>query len=139
MIVVKSRLHSLTIRPKRLMAWLHQWHGYINNRSAPVPVLGPPAVTGCSGVLPTVAAACLIDWVLARSTVAAPKSGYYVITTAFPGAPNQSYVVGSAAAAANQTGVRSFCSTEEGVIRFSAVPVVPAVTTAGCVAFTALQ
>jgi type IV pilus assembly protein PilA len=107
--------------------------------AASEPVLGPPAITGCSGILPTNAAACLIDWVLARSTIAAPKSGYYVITTAFPGAPNQSYVVGAAAAAANQTGVRSFCSTEEGVIRYSAAPVVPPVTTAGCVAFTALQ
>jgi type IV pilus assembly protein PilA len=107
--------------------------------AASLPVLGPPAVTGCSGILPTAAAACLIDWVLARSTVAAPKSGYYLIDTAFPGAPNQSYVVGGAAAAANQTGVRTFCSTEEGVIRYSAVPIVPPVTTAACVALTALQ
>ena len=107
--------------------------------AASEPVLGPPAVTGCSGVLPTAAAACLIDWVLANSTVANPKSGYYVIMTAFPGAPNQSYVVGGAASAPNQTGVRSFCSTEEGVIRFSAIPIVPPVTTAACVALTALQ
>jgi type IV pilus assembly protein PilA len=111
----------------------------LSGYAASMPVMGPPAVTGCSGILPTAAAACLLDWVLANSTVAAPKSGYYLINTAFPGAPNQSYVVGAAAAAANQTGVRSFCSTAEGVIRFSATPVVPPVTNAGCVAFTALQ
>jgi type IV pilus assembly protein PilA len=107
--------------------------------AASMPVLGPPAVTGCSGILPTAAAACLLDWVLANSTIANPKSGYYLVDTAFPGAPNPSYVVGAAAAAANRTGVRSFCSTEEGVIRFNAAPVVPPVTIAGCVAFTALQ
>jgi type IV pilus assembly protein PilA len=107
--------------------------------AASMPVLGPPAVTGCSGILPTAAAACLLDWVLANSTVANPKSGYYLIDTAFPAAPNPSYVVGAAAASANRTGVRSFCSTEEGVIRFNAAPVVPPVTVAGCVAFTALQ
>jgi type IV pilus assembly protein PilA len=103
-------------------------------------VLGPPAITGCSGILPTQASACLIDWVLAKAIApATPKSGYYFALTAFPAIPNQSYVVGGAAAAANQTGVRSFCSTEEGVIRFNAAPVVPPVTVAACVAFTALQ
>jgi len=107
--------------------------------AASMAVMGPPAATGCSGVLPTAAAACLIDWVLARSTVAAPKSGYYLVNTAFPAAPNQSYVIGAAASTANQTGVRSFCSTEEGTIRFSAAPAPPVTTTAGCVALTALQ
>ena len=106
--------------------------------AASLPVLGPPAVTGCSGVLPTAAAACLIDWELANSTVASPKSGYYVIDTAFPGAPNQSYVIGAAAASPNTTGVRSFCSTEEGVVRFNAASLPPEVTTAGCTAYTAL-
>ena len=106
--------------------------------AASLPVLGPPAITGCSGVQPTAAAACLIDWVLANSTVANPKSGYYLIDTAFPGAPNQSYVIGAAAASPNTTGVRSFCSTEEGVIRFNANSVPPEVTTAGCTAYTAL-
>ncbi|HXM24125.1 MAG TPA: prepilin-type N-terminal cleavage/methylation domain-containing protein [Terriglobales bacterium] len=103
--------------------------------------LGPPAITGCSNIQPVPASACLIDWVLANATAAAtPKSGYYFANTAFAnGGVNLSYVVGGAAAAANQTGVRSFCSTEEGVIRYSANPVVPPVTVAGCTAFIALQ
>jgi prepilin-type N-terminal cleavage/methylation domain-containing protein len=103
--------------------------------------MGPPAITGCSGILPTAASACLIDWVLANATApATPKSGYYFANTAFAaGGINLSYVVGGAAAAANQTGVRSFCSTEEGVIRYNATPVVPPVTVAGCTAFIALQ
>jgi type IV pilus assembly protein PilA len=104
-----------------------------------MPALGPPAITGCSGVVPTAAAACLIDWVLARSTVAAPKSGYYAIATGFPAALPLSYVVGASPAAPNQTGVRSFCSTEEGVIRYNAAGGAPPVTVAACVAFVALQ
>ena len=111
----------------------------LSGYAASEPVMGPPAITGCSGILPTAAFACLLDWVLAQSTVANPKGGYYVVTTAFPAAPNQSYVVGAAPALANQTGVRTFCSTEEGVIRFNAAGGVPPVTTAGCTAFTALQ
>jgi type IV pilus assembly protein PilA len=104
--------------------------------------LGPPAITGCSGILPTAAKACLIDWVLANATApATPKSGYYFANTAFPtGGINLSYVIGGSPAAANQTGVRGFCSTEEGVIRWVAGPAgAPVTTIAGCVAFTALQ
>jgi len=104
-----------------------------------MPALGPPAATGCSGILPTQANACLIDWLLAQSTVANPKSGYYFVDTGFPGVPNQSYVVGGAPATPNQTGVRSFCSTQEATIRVNAAPVVPPVTIAACAAFTALQ
>jgi type IV pilus assembly protein PilA len=102
--------------------------------------LGPPAITGCSGVLPTSTSACLIDWVLAKATVAtAPKSGYFFAATAFGGPPTLSYVVGGAPAAANQSGVRGFCSTEEGVIRYIATIAAPVTTVAACVAFTALQ
>jgi prepilin-type N-terminal cleavage/methylation domain-containing protein len=107
--------------------------------AASMAALGPPANTGCSGVVPTAAAACLIDWALANSTAADPKSGYYLIDTAFPGAPNQTYVIGAAASTPNTTGVRSFCSTEEGVVRFNAASLPPEVTIAGCTAYTALQ
>jgi prepilin-type N-terminal cleavage/methylation domain-containing protein len=109
--------------------------------SAQIQDLGPPAITGCSGILPTSTSACLIDWVLSRAIApASPKSGYYFLETPFAvGGVNLSYVVGGAAAAPNQTGVRSFCSTEEGVIRFNATPVPPPATVAGCVAFIALQ
>jgi type IV pilus assembly protein PilA len=103
-------------------------------------VLGPPAITGCSGVLPLVTSACLIDWVLANATVAtAPKSGYWFANTALPAVPFQSYVVGSAPAAVNQTGVRGFCSTEEGVIRYISTIAAPVTTVAGCTAYIALQ
>ena len=102
--------------------------------------LGPPAATGCSGIQPTAASACLIDWVLANATVVAtPKSGYYFALAAFPAAPNTSYVVGGAPSAANVTGVRGFCSNEEGVIRYVASAAAPVATEAACVAYTPLQ
>ena len=110
--------------------------GYASTMAA----LGPPAATGCSGVLPLSTSACLIDWVLAKATTAAtPKSGYYFALNATPAVPYLSYVVGGAPAAANQTGVRGFCSTEEGVIRYTAVGGTPVASVPACVAFTALQ
>ena len=115
----------------------YQAQGYSGTMLA----LGPPAATGCSGVLPTAASACLIDWVLANATaVATPKSGYYFAMGAFPAAPNTSFVVGGAAAAQNTTGVRGFCSNEEGVIRYVASAAGgPVATEAACVAYTPLQ
>jgi hypothetical protein len=102
--------------------------------------LGPPAATGCSGIQPTAASACLIDWVLANATVVAtPKSGYYFALAAFPAAPNTSYVVGGAPSTAKTTGVRGFCSNEEGLIRYVAAAAAPVATEAACVAYTPLQ
>ncbi len=103
--------------------------------------LGPPAATGCSGIQPTAASACVIDWVLANATaVATPKSGYYFANTAFlSGGANSSFVVGGAPSAANTTGVRGFCSTDEGVIRYSASAAVPVTTVAACAVYISLQ
>jgi type IV pilus assembly protein PilA len=103
--------------------------------------LGPPAATGCSGLLPTAASGCLIDWVLANATApASPKSGYYFADTAFvSGGVNATYVIGGAPAAPNQSGVRGFCTTDEGVVRFGASAAAPVTTVAGCSAYTPLQ
>jgi type IV pilus assembly protein PilA len=80
--------------------------------------LGPPAVTGCPAGGPVVGAACLIDWNLSQaSTVANAKSGYYFgIGSTSAAAPFQQYTVGGSAAAFNYSGVRGFCSSEDGVI-----------------------
>lgn len=109
--------------------------------STTILALGPPAATGCSGIQPTSASGCLIDWILANATVATtPKSGYYFANTAFViGGVNTSYVIGSAPAAPNQTGVRGFCSTDEGVVRFAASAAAPVNSIAGCAAYLALQ
>jgi len=99
--------------------------------------LGPPSGTGCSA--PSSASACLIDSSLANAGTA-PKSGYLFTITAPGPLPNMTYVVGGAASAFNQSGVRSFCSMEDGVLR-ALTPTsqqTPATTAAACGAYTAL-
>jgi type IV pilus assembly protein PilA len=77
-------------------------------------VLGPTSAAGCA--TPTAATACLIDNSLATATSSSSgKSGYYFLLTAANS--NTSYTVGGAAVGWNQTGVRSFCSVEDGVVR----------------------
>lgn len=85
-------------------------------------VLGPPALTGCSAAVgPTVASACLIDWGLANATtVATAKSGYiFGITNAGGGPPFIQYTVSAAPATWNQTGVKGYCSNEDGVLHYN--------------------
>jgi len=81
--------------------------------------LGPGAET-CK--VPSAAAACLIDIALANaSTPATAKSGYYFgifVEDSESGRVALQYIVSGAAASFNQTGVRDFCSTEDGVIHF---------------------
>jgi len=102
--------------------------------------LGPGAGNTVCGV-PASTAACLLDSVLASaSTAATPKSGYYFtdpVTTA-AGGINVDYVINGMPAAANQTGVRGFCSNSDGVIRFENPGAVQG-TTAACAGQTALQ
>jgi type IV pilus assembly protein PilA len=105
--------------------------GYANS----IPALGPPASTGCPASGPVTANACLIDFGLASATVpSAAKSGYYFGMGVPAGSPpNQGYTVGSAPAGFNQTGVRGFCSNEDGVIRVaSAWNAAPATLNATC-------
>ena len=88
--------------------------GYSNSIAA----LGPPASTGCPASGPVSANACLIDFGLATATVAgAAKTGYYFgLGVPAGGPPNSGYTIGGAPAAFNRTGVRGFCSNEDGVI-----------------------
>ena len=88
--------------------------------AASMAVLGPPSALGCPATGPVVGNACLIDWALSRATVvASAKSGYiYNIGNPAGGPPNLGYTVGGAAAAFNQSGVRGFCSNEDGVIHY---------------------
>ena len=83
--------------------------------------LGPGAVTGCPAGGPLVTAACLIDWNLSQATtVALSKSGFYfAIWQHFGCCALPEYTVGGSAASFNQTGVRGFCSNEDGVIHYN--------------------
>jgi type IV pilus assembly protein PilA len=87
--------------------------------------LGPGAAGAtCPAAGPTSALACLIDSVLSNAiTPGTAKSGYYYRELGAVGAGGTlllTYGVGSAPAAFNQTGVRNFCSSEDGVIHFNA-------------------
>jgi type IV pilus assembly protein PilA len=70
----------------------------------------------CTGsTLPTSAAACLIDSQLASGS----KSGYTFVSTAASGTPASSYFATANPQTQNTTGVRSFCSVADAVVRYS--------------------
>jgi type IV pilus assembly protein PilA len=104
--------------------------GYSNSMAA----LGPPAPTGCPASGPVAANACLIDFGLASAAApATARTGYYFgVGVPAGGPPNLGYTVGGAPAAFNRTGVRGFCSSEDGVIRvapsWNAAPATASVT-----------
>jgi len=104
---------------------------------------GAAAACGAGGTGPAVANACLIDNVLAVAIAgSAGKSGYIYAVTPVAGAGgiNTGYTVGASPLTYNQSGVRNFCSNEDGVIRFNAgaAASAPVTTNGACVAFTVL-
>jgi len=68
---------------------------------------------GLSPCIPSSSAACLIDSVLASGT----KSGYLFTATGGGGPPLTQYFATATPITVNQTGIRSFCSFEDAVIR----------------------
>jgi prepilin-type N-terminal cleavage/methylation domain-containing protein len=69
----------------------------------------------CTGsTIPTTASACLIDSQLATGT----KSGYTFVVSA-SGTPASSYQAYANPQTQNTTGVRSFCSVADAVVRYS--------------------
>jgi hypothetical protein len=84
------------------------------------PTVGFAALSALSGsctgnTLPTSAAACLIDSQLASGS----KSGYTFTSTASGGPPASSYVAFANPQTQNTTGVRSFCSVADAVVRYT--------------------
>jgi len=107
--------------------------------SSTIPILGPSAAAGCT--TPTSTNACLLDWVLSQATAAAsPKSGYYFSepATVSGGGIVVDYTLNGLPAAANQSGVRGFCSNSDGVIRFNN-PAAAETSNSACAGITALQ
>jgi type IV pilus assembly protein PilA len=72
--------------------------------------LGSPAGATCT---PASTQACLIDSVL----TAGIKSGYTFVATGSGGSPQINYYATGVPVTANQTGIRSFCSFEDAVLR----------------------
>ena len=100
---------------------------------------------GAAPCSPSPAAACLLDNVLATAVLGSNgKSGYIFAATGVlpgPGGTLRSFVSGTSPINYNITGVRNFCSTEYGVIRFDpgSGGSVPVNTLAACRAFTSMQ
>lgn len=103
-----------------------------------------PNLGGNAPCLPSSTAACLIDNVLATATVGSNgKSGYIFAATGVAGSGSAMPGFVSAAVPVNYniTGVRNFCSTEDGVIRFDpgSGGSVPVTTPGPCHAFISMQ
>jgi type IV pilus assembly protein PilA len=76
----------------------------------------------CPGTPPTPTNACLIDNVMANNgnPAGSGKSGYsYLYTPTAGAATNTGYQVSADPVNPGQTGVRSFCSFEDAVVRFT--------------------
>ena len=86
----------------------------------------------------------MIDSVLSSASPGVgSKSGYVFLATGLVpiGGANSSFVSGASPVTFNVSGVRDFCSTEDGVLRFDpgAAGSTPVNTAAACQAFTILQ
>ena len=75
--------------------------------------LGPGGISTACPAPPTTAASCLIDGQLASGT----KSGYTFKATGTGGTPASTYFAYGNPLTANSTGVRSFCSVQDAVVR----------------------
>jgi type IV pilus assembly protein PilA len=101
--------------------------------------LGPPNSSSCP--TPNSTNACLIDYPLATATVAPGRNGYIYNVATFS---NTAYAVAGTATSWNQTGVRSFCSVGDGVIRYkvevgTVAPTTYTGSSAACSALASLQ
>jgi prepilin-type N-terminal cleavage/methylation domain-containing protein len=75
-----------------------------------------PASSGCVGSGGNSTNSCLIDWVVAGADTA-PKSGYIYNVAVGSSGDNESFVTSAYANTWNRTGVRTFCTTEDNVVR----------------------
>lgn len=83
--------------------------------SATLVALGPGGVAATCPNPPVAATSCLIDGVLAAGV----KGGYTYGYAPTGAAPSTGYQVSADPTTPNQTGVRSFCSFEDAVVRYT--------------------
>jgi prepilin-type N-terminal cleavage/methylation domain-containing protein len=77
--------------------------------------LGPPS-GGCAGTGGSSTNACLVDWVVAGADTV-PKSGYTYKVDVGASGDKETFVASAFATTWDRTGVRSFCTTEDNVVR----------------------
>ena len=102
--------------------------------------LGPATSAGCATSTPTSANACLLDWVLSNASGSGTaKSGYYFTYTVVAATPAIDYAISGDPASVGQTGLRGFCSSSDGVIRYLSPGPTSVTTPTGCAALTPIQ
>jgi type IV pilus assembly protein PilA len=101
---------------------------------------------GPAPCMPASTGACLLDNVLATATVGSNGKGGYIfaatgLSPSGTASTLRSFVSAAAPINYNITGVRNFCSSEDGVIRFDPglAGSIPVNTLAACQAFTSMQ
>jgi type II secretory pathway pseudopilin PulG len=111
-----------------------------------LPDLGPGAGVYICPATVSPTAACLIDGTLANNgnPTGSGKSGYTfaAVGVAAAAGVNTTYTAGAAPLTYNQTGVRLFCSSEDGVIHAdpnAGSSIIPVTVPATCAAFTVLN
>jgi prepilin-type N-terminal cleavage/methylation domain-containing protein len=77
------------------------------------------ALGGTSCTPPSSTSACLIDSQVASGV----KNGYTFTLTGLTGTPAATYQIIGSPTVANQTGVRSYCSNSDGVVRAQVSPI----------------
>jgi type IV pilus assembly protein PilA len=97
-----------------------------------------PVLGGANPCVPVPAGACLLDDFLATAAPGSGgKSGYVFSALGVNSAGlNVGFVIGAAPVQVQKTGNRSFCSVEDGVLRFAFGGGPPVTTSAGCTAYT---
>lgn len=97
---------------------------------------------GATPCAPTTTSACLIDNALATSVPASVgKSGYFYLATGIAGGgTNGDFVAAAAPMTVNKTGIRSFCSNSDGILRANpGVGGNPVTTVGACLAYPVAQ
>jgi type IV pilus assembly protein PilA len=94
-----------------------QYHTTFAVYSPDLTSMGTPA-SGCATGVPPSSGACLLDFALSNAGTN-PKSGYLFTASATNAAAGQAFVEGASPSVPGLTGVKSFCGTDDGVIRYN--------------------
>jgi type IV pilus assembly protein PilA len=106
--------------------------------AATLAILGPADAACTAG--PASTNACMVDFNLG-SAAATAKSGYLLDAKNDGATPSLAYTAGAGAQTWNQTGMRSFCSVQDAVLRWlnPGATTAPETASATCLTYTIMQ
>ena len=106
--------------------------------AATLAILGPADAPCTAG--PAQTNACMVDFNLGSAATTA-KSGYLLNAANDGAVPSLAYTAGGAAQTWNRTGVRSFCSVQDAVLRWlnPGATTAPTTASATCLTYTIMQ